>query len=140
MVKSEVNVVDGYILKQPADFQLVLQHVRRIIRMLLPEAEETISYQIPTCKLHGQSVVYFAGWKRHWSLYPVTEAVRAALDPELDSYQRSKGTIRFSLADPVPTTLVERIVAELASTAEARRLAKEAASSQQVGRRGRTGR
>src|SRR5262249_6839532 len=90
----------------------------------LAGAEETISYQIPAYKLHGRVVVYFAGWKQHWSLYPVTDAVQAALKPALDSHELSKGTIRFPLHEPVPTRLVERIVRELGRAAEARRMAK----------------
>ncbi len=121
MAKAEVGVVDAYIAKQPIAVQPVLRRVRRIIRKVLPDAEETISYQIPTYKLDGQYVVYFAGWKKHWSLYPVTERVRAKLASELAQYELSKGTVRFPVADPVPAKLVERIVRELARAAAARR-------------------
>ena len=121
MVKANVNAVDAYIAKQPVEARAVLQRVRRIIRKALPGAEEVISYQIPSYRLHGRSVVYFAGWKRHWSLYPVTEPVRAALGAELASYQVGKGTVRFPLAEPVPKRLVERIVRQLASVADARK-------------------
>jgi uncharacterized protein YdhG (YjbR/CyaY superfamily) len=135
MAKAAVGVVDAYIAKQPDEAQSVLQRVRRIIRKALPEAEETISYQIPTYKLGGQYVVYFAGWKKHWSLYPVTAPVRAKLGSELASCKLSKGTVRFPLADPVPAKLVERIVMELATAAEARRRAKAPLPSKQAGRR-----
>ena len=137
MVRARVTVVDAYIAKQPGEVQPVLQRVRRIIRKVLPDAEETISYRIPTYKLHGQYVVYFAGWKRHWSLYPVTDLVRAVLGSELASYEVSKGTVRFPLADPVPAKLVERIVSELARAAEGRRRVK-AKSRRQDGVRRRT--
>ena len=135
MARAAVGVVDAYIAKQPGEVQSVLQHVRRIIRKALPGAEERISYQIPTYKLGGQYVVYFAGWKKHWSLYPVTEPVRAKLGSELASYKLSKGTVRFPLAEPVPTKLVERIVMELAKAAEARRRVKASPLSKQAGRR-----
>ena len=59
-------------------------------------------------------MVCFAGWKQHWSLYPVTSAVRAALGARLAPYQLSKGTIRFPLGKPVPAELVENIVRALA--------------------------
>lgn len=121
MVNANVSVVDAYIAKQPVEARAVLQRVRRIIRKALPGAEEVISYQIPAYKFRGQPVVYFAGWKRHWSLYPVTEPVRAAFCAELASYQVSKGTVRFPLAEPVPKRLVERIVRQLASVADARK-------------------
>ena len=120
MKKADDAVVDAYIARQPAHVQPVLQRVRRIIRMSLPGAEETLSYQIPTYRLHGRHVVYFAGWKQHWSLYPVTDRVRAALGPALASYEVSKGTVRFPLAEPVPARLVERIVRALAHAARVR--------------------
>lgn len=119
MVKAKLNAVDAYIAKQPVEARAVLQRVRRIVRKALPGAEEVISYQIPACEVRGQCVVYFAGWKHHWSLYPVTESVRAALDPELASYEVSKGTVRFPWAEPVPAGLVERIVRQLARAADA---------------------
>jgi uncharacterized protein YdhG (YjbR/CyaY superfamily) len=121
--------VDAYVAKQPAGSRPTLQRVRRIIRQALPGAEETISYQIPTYRLHGRMVVYFAGWKQHWSLYPVTSAVRAALRTDLESYEISTGTIRFPLDEPIPTKLVERIVRELARAAEVRRMAKAAGTN-----------
>jgi uncharacterized protein YdhG (YjbR/CyaY superfamily) len=121
VAKVAVSGVDAYIAKHPAEVQPVLQRVRRIIRRALPGAEEAISYQIPAYKLRGQYFVYFAGWKRHWSLYPVTEAVRAALGPELAPYEVSKGTVRFPFGGPVPARLVERIVGELAKAADSRR-------------------
>ena len=140
MARAEVSVVDAYIEKQPAEAQPVLQRVRRIIRKALPGAEETLSYQIPTYKLNGHSVVYFAGWKRHWSLYPVTDLARAALGPALAPYELSKGTVRFPLGEPVPAKLVERIVRELAKAAEGRRRTKASPPSRQGERRRRTGR
>jgi uncharacterized protein YdhG (YjbR/CyaY superfamily) len=135
MAKADVSAVDVYIAKQASEVQAVLQHVRRIIRKVLPRAEETISYQIPTYKLDGQYVVYFAGWKKHWSLYPITEPARAKLGSALASYELSKGTVRFSLADPVPVSLVERIVKELARAADARRRAKVSLPTNRAGRR-----
>jgi uncharacterized protein YdhG (YjbR/CyaY superfamily) len=138
MTKPVANVVEAYIARQPSESQPVLHRVRSIIRRALPTAEETISYQIPTYKAGGRGVVAFAGWREHWSLYPVTAAVRAAVGPELDSYEFSKGTIRFPLAAPVPTRLVERIVREVARRAEKRRAAEASTASRQDGGRRRT--
>lgn len=129
MAKADVSVVDAYIAKHPAEVQAVLQRVRRVIRKALPGAEEAISYQIPAYKRDGQYVVYFAGWKHHWSLYPVTELVRATLGLELASYEVSKGTVRFPLAEPVPARLVERIVRQLAKAADVRERAKLSSAS-----------
>ncbi len=116
--------VDGYIARQPSQAHPVLKRVRSIVRQVLPKAEETISYQIPTYRLHGLYVVYFAGWKRHWSLYPVTERTRQALGPALAAYEYRKGTVRFPLIEPVPTRLVRRIVRALAAAAGERSQAR----------------
>ena len=128
-----IESVDAYIARQTAEAQRILQRVRRIVRRTLPDAEERIGYQIPSYRLNGRTVVYFAGWKEHWSLYPVTEAARAALRKDLASYKLSKGTVRFPLAEPVPAKLVERIVRELARVAEARH--GRTSRAKQVGRR-----
>src|SRR6266446_4799800 len=79
MAKTDFKSVDEYIATHPEGEQAVLQRVRGAIRKALPGADEGISYQIPTFKLHGGYVVYFAGWKQHYSLYPATGRLVAAL-------------------------------------------------------------
>jgi uncharacterized protein YdhG (YjbR/CyaY superfamily) len=130
--------VDAYIAKQAAEAQRALRRVRSVIRRVLPAAEETISYQIPTYRLRGQYVVYFAGWKKHWSLYPVTEPIRQELGVALSPYELSKGTVRFPLAEPVPVKLVERVVQALARAAAARSREKATTRSRQADQRRRT--
>jgi uncharacterized protein YdhG (YjbR/CyaY superfamily) len=112
--------VSDYIAAQPPELQRVLRRVRAIVRKALPGAEEVISYQIPTYKLHGIAVVYFAGWKRHYSLYPAGAALVAAFTAELAPYKVTKGTIRFPLDEPVPAKLIERIAKFRAKEAGAR--------------------
>ncbi len=135
MAKADV---DGYIARQASESQPVLQRVRGIIRKVLPAAEETISYQIPSYRLHGQGVVYFAGWKHHWSLYPVTEPIRQELGPALSGYELRKGTIRFPYAEPVPTRMVQRIVRALGRAAEGRSRGRATKQSRQADTRRRT--
>jgi uncharacterized protein YdhG (YjbR/CyaY superfamily) len=101
--------VDEYIASQPEAVQGVLKRVRSAIRKAVPGAEEAISYQIPTYKLDGAAVLYFAGWKRHYSLYPASGHLVTAFKDDLAPYQISKGTIRFPLSEPVPVKLIERI-------------------------------
>jgi uncharacterized protein YdhG (YjbR/CyaY superfamily) len=79
------------------------------IRKALPKAEEVVSYKMPAYKLKGAAVLYFAGWKQHYSLYPVGDRLAAALKNELTPYEISKGTIRFPLGKPVPVKRIERI-------------------------------
>lgn len=91
----------------PRAVQGVLKRVRNTIVKAVPGAEETILYRIPTYKLHGHLVLYLAGWAHHYSLYPSTDRLVAALEKELAPYWVSKGTIRFPLGDPVPVKLID---------------------------------
>jgi uncharacterized protein YdhG (YjbR/CyaY superfamily) len=124
MAKADFKSVDDYIATHPQEVQAILQRVRGIIRKAVPGAEEVISYQIPTFKLNGGYVIYFAGWKEHYSLYPASARVVAALEDELAPYQVSKGTIRFPLSRPVPVKLIGRIAKLLAKEAAERSRAK----------------
>jgi len=109
MAKTNFKTVDDYLAAQPKPAQAVLERVRSAIRKALPQAEEVISYKIPAYKLHGGIVLYFAGWKQHYSLYPAGERLARAFKTELAPYKLSKGTIRFPLSEPVPAKLIERI-------------------------------
>jgi uncharacterized protein YdhG (YjbR/CyaY superfamily) len=108
---AAVPSVDDYIASFPEDVRIVLEQVRRTIRGVVPAAEETISYQMPTYKVDGRRLVYFAGWKQHVSVYPIPgdEAFKREIAP----YQSGKGTLKFPLSRPVPYDLVERLVAFL---------------------------
>jgi uncharacterized protein YdhG (YjbR/CyaY superfamily) len=108
MAKTAIKSMDDYIAAQPEALRGVLERVRSAIRKAVPEADELISYQIPTFKLRGHVVLCFAGWKQHYSLYPATDLV-AAFKTDIAPYQVSKGTIRFPLSEPVPVKLIERI-------------------------------
>jgi uncharacterized protein YdhG (YjbR/CyaY superfamily) len=109
MAKIDYTSVDEYIATFPEDVQAILQRVRSIIRKAVPDADELISYQIAGYKLHGRRVIYLAGWKNHFSLYPVTDRLVEAFGDELAPYEIGKGTIRFPLSEPVPVKLIERI-------------------------------
>jgi uncharacterized protein YdhG (YjbR/CyaY superfamily) len=109
MVKPGYKSIDEYIATQSEEVQAVLQQVRGAIRKAVPAAEEVISYQIPAFKLPDGPVLWFAGWKKHYSLYPATGRIVEAFRDDLASYTVSKGTIRFPLSEPVPVKLIERI-------------------------------
>jgi uncharacterized protein YdhG (YjbR/CyaY superfamily) len=109
MAKTDFKSVSDYITSKPKDVQVLLKRVRAAIRKALPEAEEGISYQIPTYMLNSVPVLYFAGRKEHFSLYPATDALIAGFKQELASYEISKGTVRFPYSEPVPVELIERI-------------------------------
>jgi uncharacterized protein YdhG (YjbR/CyaY superfamily) len=127
MAKTDFKSVDEYIASQPKAVQAILERVRSVIRKAVPGAEESISYQIPTYKLHGRRVIYFAGWKQHYSLYPSTDKVVAAFKNELAAYEvNDKGTIRFPLSKPVPVKLIAGIAKVRAKEVVEREKAKTA--------------
>lgn len=127
MAKTDFKSVAEYIATHPEDVQAILKRVRGTIRKAVPGAEEVISYQIPAYKLHGSPVLYFAGWKQHYSLYPATDGVVEAFKDDLAPYKLSKGTIRFPLSQPVPVKLIERIAKFRAKEVAASARAKPAA-------------
>jgi len=80
------------------------------MRKALPSAEEVISYQIPAYKLNGRVVIYFAGWREHYSIYPAQRRLVAAFKERLAPYEvNNKATIRFPLSEPVPARLIQDI-------------------------------
>jgi uncharacterized protein YdhG (YjbR/CyaY superfamily) len=103
------NITD-YISRFPPAVKRVLTRVRRTLRKALPGAEEAISYGIPAYKVRGRVVIYFAGWRQHYSIYPATAALARAFKKELAPYEvNNKGTIRFPLDAPVPVDLIAGI-------------------------------
>ena len=109
MTKTSFQSVDEYIASQPEEVRDVLKLVRRAIRRAVPKAAEMISYQIPAYKLEGKPVLYFAAWKRHYSLYPASRRVIATFQKDLAPFEVRKATIRFPFSAPVPVKLIERI-------------------------------
>ena len=124
MAKTNYASVDDYLAAQPHASRERLQRVRGAIRKALPTAEEAISYQIPTYKLGGVAAIYFAGWKEHFSIYPVSRTLLADLGDELAAYKISKGTIRFDLSDAPPLRLIGRIAKHRATEVNAKLAAK----------------
>ena len=110
---TRAKTVDDYIRSFPPDVQVVLETLRGLVRRVLPDAEESISYGIPAYRVGGADIVYFAGWQRHTSLYPIP-AVSEALEQELKPYRAGRGTLRFRLGEPLPTKLIESVIELLA--------------------------
>jgi uncharacterized protein YdhG (YjbR/CyaY superfamily) len=109
MAKTDFKSVTEYLATLPKETRATLERVRAAIRKAVPEGEEAISYQIPALKIAGSAVIYFAGWKEHYSVYPATKKVVSSLKEELADYELSRGTIRFPLSEPVPTKLIAAI-------------------------------
>ena len=101
--------VDNYIKSFPENVQLLLNQVRAVIKENAPEAEESVSYQMPAYKTDGKPLVYFAGFKNHIGLY-ATPTGHAKFIKELSKYKQGKGSVQFPLDKPLPLTLIARIV------------------------------
>lgn len=99
--------IDEYIASFPKNIQVILQEIRQAIHEAAPEAEETISYQMPAFKQNG-TLVYFAAFKNHIGFFPTASGVDAFKD-KLGGYKTSKGTIQFPLDKPTPLDLVREI-------------------------------
>lgn len=110
---AQFATVDEYIGSFPGDVQDILREVRSTIQGAVPEAGERISYGIAAATLGGRDLVYFAGWKKHISVYPVPTE-NADLTRELEPYLAAKGTLKFPLREPVPYPLIGRVAAALA--------------------------
>lgn len=108
--EAQFTTVDEYIALFPQAVREKLHLLRQTIQAVVPEAEEAIKYRMPTFVFHG-NVVYFAAWKKHIGFYPITSAMEASI-PELSDYPTSgRGTIRFALDQPLPVSLIQKIVA-----------------------------
>jgi uncharacterized protein YdhG (YjbR/CyaY superfamily) len=103
------TTIDAYIAAFPPEVQAILEQIRETIRETVPDAQETISYGIPTFTLHGRYLVYFAGYKKHISLYPAPMGV-AEFQEAVSVYGAGKGTMRFPLDQPMPFDLIRKIV------------------------------
>jgi uncharacterized protein YdhG (YjbR/CyaY superfamily) len=123
--KRKPESVDEYLATFSKDARVALARVRGALRKALPAADEVIAYGIPAYKLDGRVVIYFAGWKTHYSVYPSTDRLVAAFKDRLAPYEVSgKGTIRFPLAAPVPVRLIADLARFRAQEEPARAKAK----------------
>ena len=101
------RTIDEYIEAQEETVRPRLHEIRAVIRGAIPEAEETISWSMPTYR-KGRNIIHFAAARKHVGLYPGEEAV-ARFAEELDGYEVSKGTIRLPYDRPLPEDLIRRI-------------------------------
>lgn len=109
MTSTKPADIDEYIAGFPKDVQKILGQVRATIKKAAPDAEETISYAMPTFTLQGRYLVYFAGYKNHIGIYPAPTG-NGAFKKELSVYKTGKGSVQFPLDKPMPLSLITKIV------------------------------
>ncbi len=102
--------IDAYIAGFPDDIQSILQKIRETIRKAAPEAEEAISYQLPTFRLNGSNLVHFAGFEHHIGFYPTPSGI-SNFSEKLSGYKSAKGSVQFPLDQPIPYDLIAEITA-----------------------------
>ncbi len=107
--KTSFASIDEYIVTFPEEVQKKLEELRAVIKAAAPDAEEKISYQMPTFALKG-NLVHFAAYKNHIGFYPTPSGIEEFKD-ELSAYEGAKGSIRFPLDKPIPYDLIAKIVA-----------------------------
>lgn len=112
VVAARFADVDDYISSFPIDVQRRLEELRSLVHECIPSGGEKISYQIPTVTLSGAAVVYFAGWKKHLSLYPVPRG-DDEFEREVAPYRAAKDAVHLPYDQPLPRDLVTRIVSLL---------------------------
>lgn len=112
--------VDAYLAEVPEDQRAALEHIREIVRAAAPTATESVSYGFPTFKLDGRGLIWYAAWKNHCSIYPLTAGIREAHAKELEPFDTEKGTIRFTPEQPLPASLIKKIVKARITEEEAR--------------------
>ena len=100
--------IDEYIATFPEETQKILEELRATIKAAAPDAEEKISYQIPTFALKG-NLVHFAAWKKHIGFYPTSSGTQA-FEHELSIYESAKGSVKFPIEKPLPLDLISKIV------------------------------
>ena len=104
---GQPSTIDEYIAQYPADMQEMLSKIRAVIREAAPEAEEKISYGMPSFHQNG-SLIYFAANKNHIGIYPKTPAMNKL--EELANFKGTKGSVHFPLNQPIPYDLLRKIV------------------------------
>ncbi|HXY74310.1 MAG TPA: DUF1801 domain-containing protein [Dehalococcoidales bacterium] len=107
-MKKHYKTIDDYIAASPENTRAMLEKIRQIIRENAPNAEETISYRMPSFKLNG-NLVYFAAFKNHIGFYPVPSGIEAFRD-ELAPFIAGKGTLQFPLDKPIPYDIIKKVV------------------------------
>ena len=105
-----MSVIDTYLENVTPAQKEALEHIRQLVKTLLPDAEEVISYGMPTFKYRKKNLVHFAGFKDHMSLFPTgDESINAITG--IEKFHTSKGTLQFTENNLIPDDIIKQIIA-----------------------------
>jgi uncharacterized protein YdhG (YjbR/CyaY superfamily) len=104
------KTIEVYFAQVNDEKRHALEALRIAIQNIVPSAEEGFSYGLPAFRFEGRLLVAYGASKNHCSLYPMSPAVIEELKSDLDAFETSKGTIRFSPEEPLPDDLVRKIL------------------------------
>ncbi|MDQ2674182.1 MAG: DUF1801 domain-containing protein [Chloroflexota bacterium] len=107
---AKYGSVDEYMATLPEDRRAAMEQLRVTIRAAAPQTTEAISYNMPAFRLDGRFFVSYEAYKRHYSLFPWTDAMLAELGDAIQPYAVGRGTLRFPSDQPIPLDLVRRII------------------------------
>jgi uncharacterized protein YdhG (YjbR/CyaY superfamily) len=110
MKSSTQTLIRQYIAAAPPETRRRLKQIRALVKRTAPGAVEVFSYRIPGFRLNDKPLVWYAAFKEHISLYPMTAAIRRAHAKALEGYKMSTGTVQFPLTKPLPIPLIRKLI------------------------------
>lgn len=119
MQRTKFTSIDQYILSSPKEVQPILKKLRDTFKQVIPKADKVISYNIPCFKIDRKYVVYFAGYSKHFSVYPIPKNI-IGMKVDIQKHQAGKGTLHFDIEKPLPIDFIKKVVKQLAKEAAAR--------------------
>lgn len=105
-----MTTIDEYLATVTDSQRKLLEQIRVTVKQIVPEATETISYGMPTFKYKNKPLIYFAAFKNHLSIFPTGDPRIKALGKEIETFHTSKGTLQFTQSNPIPRSLLEKII------------------------------
>lgn len=106
-----MSVIDTYLQDIPSAQRAALERIRVIVKQMVPDAEEVISYGMPTFKHNGKPLLHIAAFKDHMSIFPTGDPMVDTIGDELKKFRTSKGTLQFTEDAPIPETVIKQIIA-----------------------------
>jgi uncharacterized protein YdhG (YjbR/CyaY superfamily) len=110
MERRKFKTVNEFIDSFEGETHAALKKLRQLIKQSIPKAEEVISYNIPCYKIDGKYLIYFAGYAKHVSVYPIPKKYPISFQKEIDKYKAGKGTLKFQLDKPLPVEFIQKVI------------------------------